>query len=60
MKKYSIEYKYGICITKEFNWSLTKDANRLYAYSNIDDATDEMDDMNNLMSYYKQQLVYQV
>lgn len=60
MKRYLIEYKHGNCITKEFNWSLTKDSNKPYAFSHIDDAEREMDEMNRLTSHYEKQLVYQV
>lgn len=53
MKKYLIEYKYGIYTTKEFNWSITKDANKPYAYDDILDAVEEMGYINDLIESYR-------
>lgn len=60
MKKYAAEYKHGKCIITEFSWGITKDANRKYAHKYIEEANREVEEMNNLMSYYEKQLAYQI
>lgn len=54
MKRYATEFRQGKCIIKEFNWSFTKDANRSYAYGDIGDAADEMEEMNKIVGYYEE------
>lgn len=53
MKKYSIEYKYENYSIKEFSWSITKDANRPYAYDDILDAVEEMRYINDLIGSHR-------
>lgn len=52
MKRYSIEYEYGNYVSKEFNWSFTKDANRPYAYDDILEAVEEAEYISGIVDLY--------
>jgi len=52
MKRYDTELSHGDYVIKEFKWSFIKDANRIHAYYDIGDATEEMLEMNRLVEYY--------
>lgn len=56
MKKYITVYSHGEYSIEEVNWNFVEDANRLYAYSDIDDAMDELDMLNNIKYNYEKYL----
>lgn len=52
MRKYTTEYSHGKLVTTEFNWSMTKDTNRISIYNEIEDAMDEMILINSIIDEY--------
>ena len=59
MIKYATKYSHERYTINEINWSLTKNANQLYAYTDIDDALEEIDMLNDIVKFYKLLSSYQ-